>query len=63
MARTTWVVVESAGYDGEYVWPTLHSTYAEASRWMGRKYDAEEIEELHVDIARVDDEQHLSYDY
>lgn len=63
MARTTWVVVENAGYEGEYVWPTLHATFMEACAWRDRKYDDDERESLRVDIARVDDEQHLSYDY
>jgi hypothetical protein len=60
---TAWVVVENAGYEGEYVWPTLHRTLEDAERWATRKYDWKERHRLHVDIARVDDEQHLSYDY
>lgn len=63
MARSTWVVVENAGYEGEYVWPTLHASYQNAVTWMHKHYDMEERERLRLDIARVDDEQHLSYDY
>lgn len=58
-----WVVVENAGYEGEYVWPQLHASYMDAERFAARKYRAGEREELHVDIAYVEDEQHLSYDY
>lgn len=56
-----WTVVENAGYEGEC---DVHSakTFIKATRWMVRRYDAPEIESLHV-VIRRDGPEGGTYEY
>lgn len=59
-SRTSYTVVENAGYEGECDGPHF-PTFAAAARWVNRKYSGAEMVALHVAIAR-DDANGRSYE-
>jgi hypothetical protein len=63
MRNRKWVIVENAGYIGECDIATC-SSYREALHYQNSHYDADEREELHVDIRQDwtdDDGDHQEY--
>lgn len=59
--RSEWAVIENAGYVGENVRGRFESWHA-AERFVQDKYDEDERQDLHVDIAYWDGDG-WSYDY
>jgi hypothetical protein len=57
-----WAVIEEAGYVGESVIRDNFDSWSEANAFTLKRYDADEREELHVDIAYWDGDG-WSYDY
>ena len=53
MDNRKFVVVEQAGYDGEYEARDF-PTYREASDWMTKKYTKDELDSMHPDCLNVD---------
>ena len=58
-----WAVIENAGYEGECVRRGDFKSAMEAERYAQSKYDEDEREDLHVDIAFWDADGFWSYDY
>lgn len=61
--RTTYRVVENAGYEREYVTPGHFADYRSAQFWMNHHYEDDEVESLHVDIAKQLPDGSLTYDF
>lgn len=59
--RVKYIVVENAGYVGER---DVHECddYWEALDWADKKYDPDELEDLHVDICSEDSDGNRSYE-
>lgn len=47
----SYVVIENAGYVGEYIYPNNFKDIGKAEKFINRKYNKKEREELHVAIA------------
>jgi len=63
-AHMRWAVIENAGYEGEWVAQTDFATEREAWKWAHERYQYDEMQEMHVDVAHWDDDQECwSYDY
>jgi len=59
-----WGVIENAGYERERDTGGLYGSFGEAVKARAKGYDADEVERLHVDIARWDrDGEFWSYDH
>lgn len=56
------VVVENAGYQGEYVHRRSFRHSWDAAKWMRNKF-SDEVETLHFQVARVLPNGDLTYDY
>lgn len=59
---THYVVVENAGYEGEYQWPRKFKNSWDARMWMVNKF-GDEVETLHFEVAKVLENGDLTYDY
>ena len=62
MKAKCYTVVENAGYEGENDVRTAFSSAEAAWRWAERYYQGDEIETLHVQVAR-DTQDGRSYEF
>ena len=59
----SWAVVENASYEKEFIWPKRFTNIVEAEKFIGNRYEKDEVESLHVEIAYITPEGNISYEY
>lgn len=61
--KKVWAIIENAGYEREQDIGGRFKNFSEAYDYLCKHYDTDELESLHVEIARVLDDGSFSYDY